>query len=279
MTTKKAISGEPPSALLLALRKVLRPLVRLLLSFKIAFPQLAEMLKSVYVEVANEEFRLPNKAQTDTRLSLLTGIHRKDIKRLKNQVINEKEVPMVINVGARLVARWVGEKMYQDAQGLPLVLPQKAKGAPSFEQLVVDVCKQDIRPRVILDEWLNLGIVTIDADKKVNLNTQAFIPQKGLDEKSFFLGHNIADHLASATHNLLNQQPPFFERCVYYDGLSSESIEQLHQLVSEKGMDTLVTINELAMKLKAQDMVEPHHQHRINIGLYVYHEVEKNKHE
>lgn len=50
-----------PNSLMIAVRKVLYPLVRLLLSFRIAFPQLAEILKSVYVEVANDEFKLPKK--------------------------------------------------------------------------------------------------------------------------------------------------------------------------------------------------------------------------
>ena len=76
-TTKAGI----PQAMMTAVRKVLRPLVRLLINFRITFPQLSEILKSVYVEVANEEFRLPDKAQTDTRLSFLTGVHRKDIPR------------------------------------------------------------------------------------------------------------------------------------------------------------------------------------------------------
>ena len=101
---------------------------------------------------------------------------------------------------------------------------QADKKKPSFQLLVQDVCKQDIRPRVVLDEWLNLGIVSIDKEKNLTLNTDAIIPNKGFDEKAFFLGHNVSDHFTAATHNLLDKQPPFFERCVYYDGLSKASI-------------------------------------------------------
>lgn len=267
--------GEPPSTLIIAVRKILYPLVRLLLHFKIVFPQLSELLKSIYVEVADKEFRLPNKPQTDTRLSLLTGIHRKDIKRLKNQTAIDRSMPTAINIGGRLVARWIGEKAYLDNNNKPLVLPLKADKQASFEALVQDICKQDIRPRVILDEWLDKGVVSIDADKNIKLNTQAFIPSKGFDEKAFFLGHNISDHLAAATHNILEQHPAFFERCVYYDGLSDDSIQQLQTLVTEKGMETLLAFNELAMTLKTRDTANPDNKQRIDIGLYVYHQTEE----
>ena len=135
---------------------------------------------------------------------------------------------------------------------------------------------------MILDEWLNMGVVTLHEDM-VKLNANAFIPSKGIEEKAFFLGHNISDHLAAATHNIQGLDPAFFDRCVYYDGLSEASIEQLRELAAERGMQTLVEINELAIKLKAQDAAQSdsgaHEKHRLNIGLYVYHEAEGSGHE
>lgn len=263
-----------PRALMNAVRKVLRPLVRLLLHYRIVFPQLSEILKSVYVEVANEDFRLKDKQQTDTRLSLLTGIHRKDIKRLRNQDQTDKKTPDNVDVSTRIISKWIAEKSYTDKNRKPIVLPlQAAKNKPSFEALVQDVCKQDIRPRVVLDEWLRLGVVSLDNDH-LTLNTEAFIPSKGFDEKAFFFGHNIADHVSASSHNLLEEDSPYFERCVYYDGLTEDSVKQLEDIIASKGMETLLAVNELAIQLKAQDFAKPISKKRINIGLYAYHESE-----
>ncbi len=267
-----------PKALMNAVRKVLRPLVRLLLNYRIVFPQLSEILKSVYVEVANEDFRLENKHQTDTRLSLLTGIHRKDIKRLRNQDETDNKTPENVDISTRIISKWIAEKRYIDNDKKPLVLPLQAdKDEASFEALVQDVCKQDIRPRVVLDEWLRLGVVSLD-DDYLTLNAEAFIPSKGFDEKAFFFGHNIADHVSASTHNLLEEDTPYFERCVYYDGLSEASIKQLEDIIATKGMETLLAVNELAIQLKAKDIANPINDKRINIGLYAYHtsEVKKN---
>lgn len=275
--TKKA---GIPKAMMTAVRKVLRPLVCLLIHFRITFPQLAEILKSVYVEVANEEFRLPDKAQTDTRLSLLTGVHRKDIKRLRNQATTDQTTPANVDISTRVIARWIGEADYLDKNKHPIVLPMSAEeGKPSFETLVESVCKKDIRPKVVLDEWLNQGVAILDGDNHIRLNTEAFIPNKGFDEKAFFLGHNISDHLSAATSNLIDEKSNFFERCVYYDGLSDESIAEIQEIIADKGMKTLLEINELAMKLKAKDFSKVDRKKRINIGLYAYHELEDKTHD
>jgi len=298
-TASPTVAGKISPSLMTAIRKILRPLVHLFIRHKMAFPQLAELLKSVYVEVAENEFRLPTKPQTDTRLSLLTGIHRKDIKRLRNLTPAEKETPVAVDIGIRMVSRWIGDAFYQDKKGSPLVLPLKApksaikiaskktatgvnNNTPSFESLVMDICKRDIRPNVILDEWLNIGIATIesiDGNKHIKLNTAAFIPSKGFDEKAFFFGHNISDHLSAASYNIGGNDPAFFERCAYFDCLSKDSITKLNELTAKKGMETLLAINELAMKLRTQDSINPDNTHRINIGIYVYHKDEKKNDE
>ena len=289
--SKKASVIQPFPAMLRAVRRILYPLVHLLLKTGMTFPQLAELLKEVYIDVADKEFRLDNKKQTQTRLSFLTGVHRKDVKRLHN-VSRDWEEPENVSVGVRLVAKWRREAYYQDDKGKPLKLPLKSievkkggkeskESTPSFEQLVESVCKQDIRPRVILDEWLNLGIVTLNHDKHVQLITEAFIPRDGLDEKAFFVGHNVADHLSAASQNLLNDSPEFFERCVYYSDLSTESIAELREMVAEQGMETLKILDQRAMELKVRDMgnegagQNAQDKQRINIGLYFYHKDEE----
>lgn len=262
------------SALKKAVTRIMVPLVHLLLKTGMTFPQFSELLKTIFIDVADSDFRLDDKKQTQTRLSFITGIHRKDIKRLHNKPRNLQE-PENINVGVRLVSKWIKEPRYLNDAGKPLSLPLKAKGAPSFEELVESVCKQDIRPRVILDEWLNVGIVKLSGAKKVQLCSDAFIPKDGINEKAFFVGQNIADHLSAASKNLLNHSPAFFERCVYYDGLSEESITELKSLVSNQGMTMLKKINERAAQLKSQDIVDAKNKEktqRINIGLYLYHE-------
>ncbi len=265
-------AGSPPPALVAALRRILLSLARLLMGFRIVFPQVAELLKSAYVEVAEREHTLPGKPQTDTRLSLLTGIHRKDIKRLRAQLHEGVEEPLGISQGVRIVARWIGDERYCNADGSPRVLPFKAHQGDDFQTLVEEVCRKDLRPRVVLDEWLRLGIVSEDEPNMLRLNARAFVPSEGIEEKSFFLGMNVADHLDAATANLLGRQPPFFERCVYYDELSAESVAELRRMAAEEGMALLQRLNERAIVLKARDREAGGGEERINVGVYAFDE-------
>src|SRR4030095_9904592 len=72
------------SGLRAALRRLLRPLVRLLIARGIPFPVAAGVLRQPFVAVAGNEVPVPGKAQTDSRITLLTGVHRKDVKRLRS---------------------------------------------------------------------------------------------------------------------------------------------------------------------------------------------------
>ncbi len=155
----------PPRSLVRALRRVLRPLVRLLLAHQITYPFLANLLKTVYVELAERELAIPDKPQTISRLSLLTGIHRKDVKRLREEPLENDAPPPVVSLGAQLVARWTAVEAFLDENDHPRPLARLPGSAnqPGFDDLVASVSK-DIRARAVLDEWLRLGIAHIDED-------------------------------------------------------------------------------------------------------------------
>ncbi|MDP1933210.1 MAG: DUF6502 family protein [Gammaproteobacteria bacterium] len=273
-------AGQPPEVLVAGIRKLLRPLVRLMLSFQITYPFVINMLKSIYVEVADEEFKFGDKRQSDSRINLLTGVHRKDVKRLRAESDELLCIPRNISIGAQLIAYWLGSEEFLDETGHPMPLP--LRNAPqksdsrSFDDLVEIVCKQDIRPRVILDEWLNSGVARLDENQRVILNTGAFTPEKGFEEKAFFFGKNIHDHLSASTQNLMGHKPSYFDRSVYYDNLSFDSVQHLSQLANEVGMNALVTVNKRALALQKQDQLKTDKDHRINFGIFNYNTVYKS---
>lgn len=274
MPSAQTHTTTPSPALVRALRRVLRPLVRLMLARGITFPYLAELLKGLFVEVAEKEFRIGAKPPTDSRISLVTAVHRKDVSRLRQTLDTSADaVPSVVSLGAQLVAVWLGTPRYLDEDGRPRPLPRFVSegGELSFEGLVASV-NSDIRSRVVLDEWLRLGVVRFDAQRCVCLNAEAFVPGKGFDEKAFYLGHNLHDHAAAAAHNLLGGQPPFLERSVHYDELSAASIPLLARQADEWGMKALLALNQSALAAEQQDVPERNARQRMTFGIYFYSE-------
>ncbi|MDX1490082.1 MAG: DUF6502 family protein [Pseudohongiellaceae bacterium] len=265
--------SQTPTALHGTIKKVLRPIIRLLLSYQVSFPSLIEMLKTLYVEIAEEDFKVEGKRQTDSRINLLTGVHRKDVKRIREQPTADTTAPKNISIGAQLIATWLGNEDFCHDDGTPRALSVRKSNANSnkgFDDLVRQVCKQDIRPRVILDEWVNLGVAHIGEDNCVVLNTGAFTPQKGLEEKLFFFAKNIHDHISASASNLLADKPSYFDRSVYYDQLSPESIESLRHEANTLGMQALNAMNKKALALQNADSQRSDANHRMNFGVFNY---------
>jgi hypothetical protein len=275
MDAKVTAHLAPPSALTLAVQRLLRPLARLLMAFGVDFPAFSNLAKAVFVDVAARDFPDDGSAITDSRVSLLSGVHRREVKRLRDESQQRQLPPLSVSLGAQIVARWCADSPFVDHHRRPAPLPRLASkgGEGSFECLVAGVNK-DIRPRAVLDEWLRLGVAHLDDEDRVHLAEGAFIPSRGLDEKSFYFGKNLSDHLAAGAHNLLDQQPPFLERCVYYDGLSPKSVETLRELTRELAVAALQEVNRQALRLQQEDADQGGERWRMTFGTYYYAEGE-----
>jgi hypothetical protein len=250
---------------------VLKPLVRLFLDHRVTYPILTGLLKEAYVEVAERHFALLGKKQTTTRVSLLTGIHRKDVKRLRESTPGDEPPQTAAPLGAQLVGQWMGAPEYQDEGGGPLALPRLAAATqgPSFEGLVASI-STDIRPRAVLDEWLRLNAVHLDEQDRVILNAGAFVPSGGFDEKVFFLARNLRDHIAAGAHNLRGTGASMPERSVFYDELFPASQRELGELSERLGMEALQDVNRRAIELQARDRGRPDASRRMTFGIYFY---------
>lgn len=263
-----------PKALIEALARLLRPLIKLLIRQQITFPYLSQLLKELYLDVAEKEFAVDGQRQTDSRITMLTGVHRKDVRRLRQgDADNDAKPVKSASLGAQIIAAWLSSPEYLDDDGEPRPLHRLAAyGEPSFESLVESVSKQDLRARPVLDEWLRLGVVETDGQDFVRLNKHAFVPSADFAEKSFFFGKNVHDHLAAGVHNLLNEQPPLFDRSVYYNNLSEESIQRLQSLIEEQAMALLKSVNKKARELQRKDAKHNQIPHRFNLGVYFFSE-------
>ena len=269
------LNGTTPSPVLVrAIRRTLRPLVRLMLASGVTYPSVSELLKGIFVEIADREFRLGDKAPTDSRVSLISGVHRKDVRRLRStdQAVDEV-VPDAVSFGGKLVTIWLSDERFLDEDGRPRPLSRtRTRGDQAcFEDLVAGR-STDIRPRVVLDEWLRLGIVRIDAQDRLVLNTDAFVPQAGLDEKLFFFAHNLHDHAAAATANLLGGRAPQLERSLMYDGLTEDGIALLDKRARQLGSRMLQDLNRLASEREEAEATSTVPRHRFTCGVYFYSE-------
>ena len=257
-----------------ALKRVFRPFVKLMLANNLTYTFAIDVLKTLFVEVADQDFTIDNKRQTDSRISLMSGVHRKDVKRLRELHPDVEDVmPGNVSLGSQLIALWNANPAFVDADGLPKPLPRFASdnADASFESMVRSL-STDIHPRAVLDEWLRLGVARLDEDNFVHLTTDMFIAQEGFDEKVYYFGHNLHDHASAAVSNVIGQRPGFFERCVHYDELSQQSVMAIADFAQKQGMKALRSVNKVADEAAMGDKLAKNANMRMTYGVYFYSE-------
>jgi hypothetical protein len=183
-------------------------------------------------------------------------------------------------LGSQLISVWNADPKYLNEVGLPKPLARFAvdNADESFEGLVRSL-STDIHPRAVFDEWIRLGIATIDEENLVHLTTDMFIAQEGFEEKAFYFGHNLHDHAQAAVSNVLGQQPSYFERCVHYDELSQESIDTIVEFANKQSMKVLRGVNKVSDVSAFNDKTKSAAKMRMTYGIYFYSEamhVDKN---
>jgi len=260
-------------ALTKAVYKLLRPLVRILLRNGVPYGAFTDMAKSAYVDVAMQEFGVPGKKQTNSRVSTITGISRKEIQRLISVDTDEEDKDFVAryNRAARVVYGWVQNPRYTDITGKTADLPFEGEGA-SFGALV-KAYSGDVPPRAILDELLRVGVVEKTSDGAIRLLAPAYIPTTGESEKLALLGHDVAGLISTMDKNIHGiETKPLFQRKVYYDNLPAEATEALHDILRDKGQPLLEYLDQW-MARNDRDVnpdVGGTGQKAIGIGLYYF---------
>lgn len=269
---------SPGAAVLGQVAGVMQPLVQLLLAHGVTYPQLAETLKGVFVDAAERNATLDCVRVTDSKIAITTGIHRKDVKRLREAGTGAtKATPEAVSPGTAsvVITRWLADQAYTDADGRPQALTRNSATEHSFDALVKSVSK-DVHPRTILDELLRLDLVTVH-NECVQLKVDSFVPKHDFIRMLGFLGANLHDHAAAATINTLGKSPPFLEQSIYSDSVDAAAIAELATLARQQWAHVL---KEVVPEVARHEIATPDGSSaeeqiktplaRLRLGMYFY---------
>ena len=257
--------------LIAALTVLLRPLVRILLRHGIPCDVLAAVARRVYVHVAAEEFALPGKKQTTSRVSILTGLTRKEVRRIMTTAdVEDQEATDRYNRAARVIAGWVRNNEFHDQAGEPLALPIEGEDT-SFGALV-RCYSGDIPVRAMLDELLRVGAVHKTSDGRIRLTAHFYVPERSETDKLQILGTDTADLIATIAHNLTAQAVPRFQRKVMYDNVPVEAVQEFQRLSAERAQ-TFLEDTDRWLSQRDRDVnpaVKGTGRKRVGLGLYYF---------
>ncbi|MEE4249485.1 MAG: DUF6502 family protein [Alcanivoracaceae bacterium] len=224
--------------ILLALARILRPIVRVLLANKITYAAFDQIARQVFTEEADRHFAIRGRKQSISRIALVTGLPRTEVRRIKQgPALADHDLGQSFHRAARVISSWCSKPDYLTDKNEPR--PLKFEGPGSFSSLVEQI-SSELPARVLLNELRQAGIVKMDAGRRIFLMRCAYIPNRDATQIMKILGTDVGDLAETISHNLYAPtEHSRFQLKVSYDNLPHECLQTLQQLVSERGHEVL----------------------------------------
>lgn len=261
------MSNRPHRPVLAALRSLLRPVVRLLLRSGVMHREAADVLKALYVEVATSEFGLQGRPTNISRTALLTGLDRKEVRRIRSAPA-ESEVDAVGRQDrlSRVLSGWHQDAEFS-ADGVPRRLPMSSASGPSFTRLA-ELYGGDVPVTALLKELKRTGAVVGD-DAALEARKRYYMPLAADADAVLRAGSVLADLGTTVVHNLTpaRKAPARFEGRATNRLIPSAAAQEFRDFVENRGQQFL---EEVDAWLTAHQSAagEPEDAVRLGVGLY-----------
>jgi len=220
------------------LATLVEPLARLMISSGITLQEGVELLKIALVESAAKE----HPDASASHVSLLTGVHRKDIKRLEG---NEPR-PEKSTAAARVLSLWKNDSDFSE-NGDPK--PLARSGEHGFDALV-ERAKVDAAPATVLSILMKSGNVE-ERDNLFHWKAQSLIPEDRA-EKLRVAAATLKPHLNTTISNVLGDAPQF-DQALRYSHLTQSAARSLEKKASALALEMLQTLAKDAHKLQQEE--------------------------
>lgn len=192
-----------------------QPLIQWLIQSGIGYSQFTHALKYHFFQAALIELEAHHLKPTDSAISLLAGINRRDICQYRKQP--HSTTTMLASVPHRVIELW-------DKQKLPAKIPFHGE-KNSFKYLVGCISTEK-HPRSILNELIRLGSITKVKDDVVRHQSTINFTQTHNLESAVY---QVKQHIASMLNNQESHRSPTLNELLNFKNLTEKSVLKLHQ--------------------------------------------------
>jgi hypothetical protein len=250
-------------------RLLLRPVVRLLLRCGVTWKELAELCKLVYVEVAAEDFGKRGRPANASRIAILTGLSRRDVKRAKDLLGEHEDAFMAIeriDHASRVLSGWYQDPEFGDGNGKARLLP--LEGQSSFAVLLKRYAP-DIPPTAMLKELKSVGAVRITPQGKIRALARYFMPMSLDPDAVVRSGSVLHDVVATVVHNQLRDAdaPSRFEGRATNVRVRRVARRAFAEYLESRGMAFLEDVDRWLTAHEAKSATDK--TDRVGVGVYL----------
>jgi hypothetical protein len=265
-----AVDNQLKRAALASTRLLLRPVVRLLLRCGVTWKELAELCRVLYVEVAADDYGKHGRPANASRVAILTGLSRRDVKKVKDFIARGEPDGLLtiarIDHASRVLTGWHQDRDFVDRKGAPRLLP--IAGDCGFEALVKRYAP-DIPPTAMLKELVSVGAVRETAQGKARAVSRYFMPARLDPDGVVRSGSVLRDFAATVAHNQLRDpsEAPRFEGRATNIRVRRVSRRAFREFLEAHGMQFLEEVDRWLSEHEAKSPDEK--TDRLGVGVYL----------
>lgn len=232
--------------LLYAFRRVLRPLIRILVRSGVRYDEFLELVRGVFVESAVRDGLGDGRKPSRAKVSIWTGVPRRDVDHF---IDNDGALPAaprsLSNTLSEILNKWHTDPQFVGPYGIPLELEVNSQKARSFNELVSTV-DPHVNTHEVLEELIRLRTVVWSGDTHVRTVSRAFIPVEEMSPAQLEFFGNALTRLANTLQYNLDRKntEKRLERSVFSDrGLPSSVIPIFEKHVRERVTELLIDLD------------------------------------
>ena len=214
---------------------VLKPIARILLRFGIGFREFSEIAKTAFVDVASSDFGLRGRPTNISRVAVMTGLTRKEVRRLRDK-ISEGEHTVVVKPTPLwdILDCWDRGAEFLDDTGRPAILPFTGEDG-SFASLVKRF-GGDIPPGAMRTELKRVGAIDEDPNGHLRVLKRTFRPEGDHESLVASLVQGVYPLLATVSHNTDSNRDgdTWAQRIAYTQAVRRTDIPRLKRIAADR---------------------------------------------
>lgn len=200
------------------------------LRWSLTIQDLLESAKVVFIEVAAAEIQRQGKEPNVSRLSVMTGLRRREIMRLWR---DGEEKSTSYGFITRVIGMWQQGKRYLTKGGEPRILTVDGENS-EFNKLVKNI-STDLHPGTVLFEMERLQLVRRTQDG-LELIAGSYFPKSDPKESFAMLAQDTADLMQAAEENILgSKKRQNLHLTTDFDNIRIDDLPQIESWLLEEG--------------------------------------------
>lgn len=256
-----------------ACKEALGHLVQVMLENGITYKEFADLSKEVFVEVAQDNYGIRGRIANTSKVSALTGIDRKQVKRISDERHTSNEVlDMPLDRITRILTAWHEDPIYLNKRKTPIDLPLESSDNTVSVMALIKRFSGDVPATTLFKEIKKNNCIQQLEDSRWRVLQREFINTK-TDSGSIIRAGSVFNDLGSVIyHNLYNatdKVDKHFERRTTNENIPEEFSEEFNQLLNVEGQNLLDKLdnwlNEREVTLEESDNKQ---SVRLGVGMY-----------